>query len=90
MPRSTIFFTGAGGEFYLENIITDPGSTGVEGNSCRSIREKQLAGRTIIKPGMYPVTIEHQGQRCTFTLTFPISDDVMTDLGDVYCFPMKK
>ena len=81
------FQTGKAGEFYIENTLPAERSTEAAAeSSCRAIMERKRERGGTIGPGTYPATVEYQGQQCSFTITFPTTDDVMTDLGTVPCF----
>jgi len=87
--RDITFPTGKGGEFYMENSLPEDAKSGaVDRQSCRSIAERRKAGGNVIRPGTYPASVEFEGGKCTFSITFPDTEDVITDIGEVQC--MKK
>jgi len=83
------FLTGRGGEFYIENTLPKETQEGPDSRSCRAIAERRAAGGRDIKPGTYPASIDYEGQKCIFQVTFPKTDEVITDLGQIVCEPQK-
>jgi hypothetical protein len=79
------FLTGKGGEFYIENTLPKETQEGPDSRSCRAIAERRAAGGRDIKPGTYPASIDYEGQKCFFQVTFPKTDEVITDLGQIAC-----
>lgn len=80
------FPTGKGGEFYLENSLPDDPKAGVIDNqSCRAIAERRKSGGHVIKPGTYRARVAYEGGTCEFSITFPKTEDAMTDVGEVVC-----
>jgi outer membrane usher protein FimD/PapC len=87
LGREVMFETGAGGEFYVENRVSAPAARDrVTSLDCASIVRQREEGRTI-PAGTYPAVLSYQGKRCEFDLTFPDTDDVMTDVGTIRCSP---
>jgi len=88
--KEVVFPTGKDGEFYLENSLPEEAKTGnVDNLSCREIAERRKAGGNMINPGTYRATVEYDGGTCAFSITFPKTEDSMTDIGEVVCQPMK-
>ncbi len=88
--RDITFPTGKGGEFYMENSLPEDAKAGaVDRQSCRSIAERRKAGGNVIRPGTYPASVEFEGGKCTFSITFPDTEDVITDIGEVQCVVKK-
>jgi outer membrane usher protein len=81
------FHSGRAGEFYMENILPENGKSGSDSQSCRAIAERRAGAGNTIKPGTYPASAEYRGRKCTFSITFPETEDVMTDLGVIVCNP---
>ncbi len=79
------FPTGKDGEFYIENTLPKEMIKETDQLSCRAIAERRKTGGKVIKPGTYPAFVEIDGAKCTFTVTFPETEDVITDLGEVVC-----
>ena len=85
--------TGKGGEFYMENIlpkdqkegVADQKENTVDNLSCRAIAEQMKSGGNEIKPGTYPASVEFDGGKCEFTITFPDTKEPITDLGEIVC-----
>jgi outer membrane usher protein FimD/PapC len=78
--------TGKGGEFYLENSL--PADEKVEGGdklSCRAIAQQIKSGGNTILPGTYRAAAEYEGGQCEFSITFPETQDEMTDVGEILC-----
>jgi outer membrane usher protein FimD/PapC len=88
--RALTFPTGKGGEFYLENgLPEDPQSRAGDRQSCRAIAERRKSGGNVIVPGTYPAKINYEGGTCLFSIAFPDTDEVITDIGEVECVPEK-
>jgi len=85
--------TGKGGEFYIENILPKDQKEGVadqkentaDNLSCHAIAEQRKSGGNEIKPGTYPASVEVDGGKCEFTITFPDTKEPITDLGEIPC-----
>ncbi len=84
------FPTGKGGEFYIENTVPKEAMEGADQQSCRAIAERRKTGGKIIKPGVYTASVDYDGEKCVFNITFPETDEVITDIGEVVCKPVKK
>jgi outer membrane usher protein len=88
--QTVTFPTGKGGEFYIENTLPKEVKEDLDSLSCRAIAERRAAaGGKDIKPGTYPASIDYAGQTCVFQITFPKTDEMITDLGRVVCEPQK-
>jgi outer membrane usher protein len=73
------FTTGLGGEFYLESLdATEPAGDAAPQPDC-AFRGK---GRET-KPGVYQGSFRYRDRECAFSLTVPVSDDLIIDLGAV-------
>jgi outer membrane usher protein FimD/PapC len=84
--KKLAFQTGKGGEFYFEDALPrEPGPGSEDQRSCRSIKERKARGGGVIKPGLYPASVDYGGQKCAFTITVPITEDVITDIGEIVC-----
>src|SRR3990172_8309366 len=84
--KKLAFQTGKGGEFYFEDVLPREAGSGSEDQfSCRSIKERRAKGGSVIKPGIYPASVDYGGQKCGFTIIVPITEDVITDIGDIVC-----
>ena len=85
--KSVTFPTGKGGEFYLENSIpSEPGAGAATDNmSCRAIAERIKSGGNTILPGTYLATAEYDGGKCEFSITFPETNEAITDIGEIMC-----
>lgn len=80
------FQTGKGGEFYFEDALPrTPGSGPEDQLSCRSITERRAKGGNVIKPGIYPASVDYGGRKCSFSITVPVTEDVITDIGEIVC-----
>ncbi|HEX9020294.1 MAG TPA: fimbria/pilus outer membrane usher protein, partial [Nitrospirota bacterium] len=79
------FLTGRGGEFYIENVLPNEAKEASDALNCRTIAEQRAAGGRSIKPGAYAASIDYEGRKCVFTVAFPKTDEVITDLGQVAC-----
>ncbi len=86
--KEVSFPTGRGGEFYLENSLPEDLKAGVADNlSCRAIAERKKSGANVIKPGTYNARVDYEGGTCAFSVTFPETEEAMTDIGEVVCKP---
>jgi outer membrane usher protein FimD/PapC len=84
--KEVLFPTGKGGEFYLENALPEESLRhDREMLSCREIAEQRKTGGAIIKPGLYHALAEHDGRTCRFDIVFPVTEDVIWDMGEVIC-----
>ncbi len=84
--REVTFPTGKGGEFYVENALPqDSKADSKDKLTCRAIAERRKTGGNVIKPGTYPASVDFEGGKCTFLITFPDTKDVIADLGEVQC-----
>jgi outer membrane usher protein FimD/PapC len=88
--RSITFPTGKGGEFYIEDVLPKELQEGRDRQSCSAIAERRATGGKAIKPGTYPASIDYDRGRCEFFITFPETEDVITDIGEVQCVPVRK
>jgi outer membrane usher protein len=89
--REVSFPTGKGGEFYMENSLPDENKTELpDKQSCRAIAERRETGGNTIPPGTYRAWVDREGGRCEFMITFPETEDVITDIGEVTCDVMRK
>ena len=79
--------TGKVGEFYIENTLPKEAVEGAEADqlSCRAIAERRKTGGKVIKPGVYAASVDYEDKKCVFNITFPETDEVITDLGQVVC-----
>jgi outer membrane usher protein FimD/PapC len=78
--------TGKNGEFYIENTLPKNPDTGTYDKlSCRAIAERRKAGSSVIQPGTYRASVSYQGSKCEFPITFPVTDEVITELGEIRC-----
>ncbi len=77
--------TGKDGEFYIENALPKEAVEGGDQLSCRSIAERRKKGGKVIKPGSYAASVDYRDMKCVFTIAFPETDEVITDLGQVVC-----
>lgn len=91
--KKVTFPTGKGGEFYVENALEDESldkkEETTDKQNCRAIRQIIRAGGTTILPGTYKAVAEYAEGRCEFSLTFPETGEVITDLGDVECVALQ-
>lgn len=85
--KELTFPTGKNGEFYIENTIPKEMAEGIDQQSCTAIAERRKTGGKVIGPGVYPASIVLDGQKCMFQVTFPRTEDVITDLGEIQCAP---
>jgi outer membrane usher protein len=84
--REIKFPTGKGGEFYIENLFpAEPAKETKDDLSCRAIAERRKSGGNYIRPGSYGAWADFEGKRCEFSIVFPTTEDVITDLGEVQC-----
>ncbi len=80
------FPTGKGGEFYVENTLPEESKAAPKDKlTCRAIAERRKSGANVIKPGTYQASAYVEGGKCEFSITFPDTKDIMTDLGEVQC-----
>jgi outer membrane usher protein len=78
--------TGRNGEFYIENTLPEVPTAGApDKQSCRAIAERRKSGGAVIQPGTYRASVAYEGGKCEFSITFPVTDDVITDLGEIRC-----
>ncbi|OQC53920.1 MAG: Fimbrial Usher protein [Deltaproteobacteria bacterium ADurb.Bin022] len=81
--------TGKGGEFYLENSFGEDDAaaaeTVVDKQSCNAIAQMIKAGGSTIPPGTYKARVEYNGGECGFAVTFPETEEVITELGEIEC-----
>ncbi|HUI67350.1 MAG TPA: fimbria/pilus outer membrane usher protein [Nitrospirota bacterium] len=88
--KEVAFPTGKGGEFYLENSLPEEAKTSsVDNLSCREIAERKKTGGNMINPGTYSARVDYEGGTCAFSITFPETEDMLTDVGEVVCKPLK-
>ncbi len=88
--KEVSFPTGKGGEFYLENNLPEEPQTGtVDKQSCRAIAERRKSGGNVVKPGAYHARVDYEGGTCAFFITFPETEDAITDMGEVVCGKVK-
>ena len=84
--REAIFPTGKGGEFYIENAFAEEPKAGVmDKQSCKAIAERRMAGGNYLQPGWYHAWVDTEDGRCDFSIRFPETEDVITDIGEVQC-----
>jgi len=84
--KNITFPTGKGGEFYLENGLPDNiGDSSLDRQSCQSIAERRTSGGNVIQPGTYPATVDFEGGKCELFITFPKTDDAITEVGEIQC-----
>jgi outer membrane usher protein FimD/PapC len=84
--KEVSFPTGKGGEFYLENSLPeDPKSGVIDKQSCRAISERRKSGGNVIQPGTYRATVDLEGGKCEFSITFPKTENAISDIGEVLC-----
>ena len=43
------------------------------------------AGGSSIPPGIYKASVEYEGGECGFAVTFPETEEVITELGEIEC-----
>jgi outer membrane usher protein len=88
--KEVSFPTGKDGEFYLENSLPEEAKTSsVDNLSCRAIAEQRKSGGNVIGPGTYRARVDYEGGTCAFSVTFPETEDAMTDVGEMVCEPLK-
>ncbi len=88
--REVTFPTGKGGEFYMENGLPEKSAAGAgERQSCRAIAERIRSGGNVIPPGAYQARVGYEGGNCGFTITFPETEDPITEVGEVVCTPLE-
>jgi outer membrane usher protein len=88
--KEVSFPTGKDGEFYLDNSLPEEAKTSsVDNLSCREIAARRKAGGNVINPGTYNARVDYEGGTCAFSITFPETEDAMTDVGEVVCEPLK-
>lgn len=83
--KELTFPTGKNGEFYIENTLPKETKEGIDQQSCRAIAERRKTGGKAIKPGVYPASIDYHDLKCAFQISFPETEEVITDLGDIIC-----
>jgi len=83
--KEAISPTGKGGEFYIENTLPKEAIEGADQLSCRTIAERRKTGGKIIKPGVYAASVDYENQKCVFQITFPETEEVITNIGEVVC-----
>jgi outer membrane usher protein FimD/PapC len=84
--RVAIFPTGKGGEFFMENTFAEePKAGAMDKQSCSAIAEHRKAGGNYIPPGGYPARVDLEDGRCVFVISFPETEDMITDIGEVEC-----
>jgi outer membrane usher protein len=89
--KEVAFPTGKDGEFYMENTLADDAAGGIaDKQSCRAISERRKSGGNYIHPGTYRAWVDTEGGRCEFLVTFPNTEDVISDIGDVECVMNRK
>ena len=89
--KEILFPTGKGGEFYLENGLPEDTKEGaIDKQSCQAIAERRKSGGNIIKPGMYRARADFEGEQCEFFITFPKTEDAITEVGEIQCVAITK
>lgn len=84
--RELTFPTGKAGEFFIENTIPeDPKRGAYDKQSCSAIAERRKSGGNVIKTGTYRALVDYGGGKCEFSITFPTTEDMITDLGEIQC-----
>jgi len=87
--RKITFPTGKGGEFYVENSLPEDVSTdkapAADKQSCRTIAQIIKAGGNTIMPGTYKAVAEYGEGKCEFSLTFPDTQEMITEIGEIEC-----
>jgi hypothetical protein len=85
--------TGKGGEFYIENSLsTDTKADAADSQnnqSCSAIAKLRKSGGNTILPGNYGATVDYEGGKCGFTVTFTEAGEAITDLGVIQCVVLK-
>jgi outer membrane protein OmpA-like peptidoglycan-associated protein len=88
--RTVAFPAGTNGEFYLENALAVENPAGdADPLSCSGLRKKMSRG-SVIEPGRYNASAEYKGEKCEFSIAFPETEDVITDLGEIRCVVMRR
>jgi outer membrane usher protein len=88
--REVTFPTGKGGEFYMENSLPEGSAAGAgDRQSCSAIAERGRSGGNVILPGAYQARVSYEGGNCEFTITFPETDEPITEVGEVVCTPVE-
>jgi outer membrane usher protein FimD/PapC len=81
--------TGKGGEFYIENSLsTDTNADAADSQdnqSCSAIAKLRKAGGNTILPGTYSATVDYEGGKCGFPVTFTEAGETIIDLGEIRC-----
>lgn len=82
--------TGKGGEFYIENSIStdsnvEEDTAKQDKQSCKVIAKLRKSGGNAIMPGTYKATVDYEGGKCEFSVTFPETNEAITDLGEIQC-----
>ena len=81
--------TGKGGEFYIENSLsTDTNADAADNQnnqSCSAIAKLRKAGGNTILPGTYSATVDYEGGKCGFPVTFTEAGETIADLGEIQC-----
>jgi outer membrane usher protein FimD/PapC len=87
--KSVTFPTGKGGEFYVENTLSDEQTafedTTADKQTCRTIAQIIKSGGSTILPGTYKAIAEYADGKCEFSLTFPETEEVITEVGEIQC-----
>ncbi len=87
--KNLAYPTGKGGEFYIENSLsvdTDTdGSDNQHNQSCSAIANLRKSGGNTILPGIYRATVEYEGGKCEFNVTFPNKEEAIIDRGEIQC-----
>jgi hypothetical protein len=81
--------TGKGGEFYIDNSLsTDTNANAADSQnnqSCRAIAKLRKAGGNTILPGTCSATVDYEGGKFGFSVTFTEAGEAITDLGEIQC-----
>ena len=84
--RNFSYPTGKGGQFYVENVLPEEArGSRKDKYSCRAIAEMRKSGANKIKPGKYPGIVELEGGKCETVITFPETDEAITEIGETEC-----
>jgi outer membrane usher protein FimD/PapC len=87
--KSVTFPTGKGGEFYVENSLSEEQTaaedTTEDKQSCRTIAQIIKSGGGTILPGTYKAAAESDEGRCEFSLIFPETEEAITEVGEILC-----
>ncbi|KQC09622.1 MAG: hypothetical protein APR62_02280, partial [Smithella sp. SDB] len=87
--KNLAYPTGKGGEFYIENSLSVDTDTGTSDNqhnqSCSAIAQLRKSGGNTIPPGIYKANVDYEGGKCEFNITFPDTEEAITDLGEIQC-----